>query len=183
MTTPPFHLDLQGRWFITRSNFPMWLTGKKTNPTFNYSTAVDRHGRPVLLDRVESLKRGAPDTIRGVDTPGDDEPGAFCWRGTGVLKLLTSRWRVLLLEDTRAEAFEARTGFAVLSPQRATRDRNDGAAPLQFLIVQFEKTLFTPAGYDVVCRRPVPDAALDAAIDEALLLLGVTASITPILQT
>ena len=32
-------------------------------------------------------------------------------------------------------------------------------------------------------RRDEQATALDAAIDEALLLLGVTASITPILQT
>ena len=33
---------LQGRWYIHFSNFPMWLKGDKTNPTFNYT--IEKRG-------------------------------------------------------------------------------------------------------------------------------------------
>lgn len=58
--------DIQGRWYVIQSNFPMWLSGKKTNPTFNY-TIMERKGDTVLLDEVKYLKKGKNKTIVGYD--------------------------------------------------------------------------------------------------------------------
>ena len=56
--------DIQGRWYVIQSNFPMWLKGKKTNPTFNYSI-IERKGDTALLDEVKYLKKGKNKTITG----------------------------------------------------------------------------------------------------------------------
>lgn len=34
--------DLEGKWYIHQSNFPMWLKGDKTSPAFNYIPLLKR---------------------------------------------------------------------------------------------------------------------------------------------
>ncbi len=53
----------------------------------------------------------------------------FIWRGKGIMSIAKSRWKII---------------------------HHDPAAGLVF--IQFEKTLFTPEGYDVISRKPEPDA-------------------------
>ena len=93
---------LAGRWFIQRSNFPMWLKGDKQHPTFDY-VVEQRADGPVLIDTVGYEKNGVHKTIRGIDTP---VPGsaAFVWRGAGLLCLLTSHWDVLFVDEARGWA-------------------------------------------------------------------------------
>lgn len=115
---------LVGTWFICYSNFPMWLKGDKTEPTFNY-TITTRKGKKVLLDEVKYLKKGKPKTITGYDYQEDKDSTAFTWRGKGILGVLKSKWRVALL-DPKGE----------------------------WAVIAFSKTLFTPAGVDIISRKP-----------------------------
>lgn len=115
---------LVGTWFICYSNFPMWLKGDKTEPTFNY-TITTRKGEKVLLDEVKYLKNKRQKTITGYDYQDEKDSTAFVWRGKGILGLLKSEWRVALLDPNG-----------------------------QWAVIAFSKTLFTPAGVDIISRKP-----------------------------
>lgn len=115
---------LVGTWFICYSNFPMWLKGDKTNPTFNY-TITTRKEEKVLLDEVKYIKKGKEKTITGYDHQDANDSTAFVWRGKGILGLLKSKWRVALIDPKG-----------------------------QWAVIAFSKTLFTPEGVDIISRKP-----------------------------
>ncbi|GAB3506669.1 lipocalin/fatty acid-binding family protein [Emticicia fontis] len=115
---------LVGTWFICYTNFPMWLKGDKTHPTFNY-TITTHKGKKVLLDEVKYLKKGKEKTITGYDFQDEKDSTAFTWRGKGILGLLKSEWRVALIDSKG-----------------------------QWAVIAFSKTLFTPAGVDIISRTP-----------------------------
>ncbi|EAP98963.1 hypothetical protein JNB_02305 [Janibacter sp. HTCC2649] len=128
--------QLEGTWHIVATTFPMWLSGKRTSPTFTYARRGD-----ALEDDVAFQSGGRTKHIRGIDTPTG--PTSFEWRGNGLLKVLSSRWQVTHLADDRSCA-----------------------------IITFDKTLFTPAGVDVISRSAAPDDAMWRAIDEELARQG-----------
>jgi hypothetical protein len=129
--------DLEGTWHIHLTNFPMWLKGDKTHPTFNYTVA--KNG---LLDSVVYQKGTKMKSIVGFDTPKTDS--SFVWRGRGMLKSLKSNWKIIHMDW----------------------DRN-------WAIVQFDKTLFTPAGYDVIARDKVLNDNVLQAIQVKLKTLQI----------
>ncbi|GAB3918211.1 hypothetical protein [Larkinella terrae] len=115
---------LVGTWFICSTNFPMWLKGDKTNPTFTY-TLLDKKGKTVLLDEVKYLKNNKIKTLTGFDYPDPADERAFVWRGQGLLSLVRSHWKVALLDSSG-----------------------------QWAVIWFSKTLFTPEGVDIISRSP-----------------------------
>ncbi len=149
--TIPLH-DLEGRWHIVLSNFPMWLKGDKTSPSLNYAVET-KCAVTGLRDEVISQKRGKPQSIVGFDTPLESTNTRFLWRGKRLLSLLTSHWEIVHLE-----------------------------AHLQWAIIHFEKTLFTPEGYDVIARRKQLSPEMLADIQSALRECGITASLRQIAQ-
>lgn len=143
-------MDLSGKWYIIQTNFPMWLKGNKTNPTFNYTFQIRKH-QAILLDEVIYTKKGKEKKITGYDKPDDLTNTLFTWRGKGILKLLKSKWKILYL------------------------DKAD-----QWAIIYFEMTLFTPAGYDVISRKPVASSKINQAINKQLNTLGIKEKLTPL---
>lgn len=113
---------LAGTWFICNTNFPMWLKGDKTNPSFTY-TIVQKNNDTVLLDEVTYLKNGQPKTITGYDYPDKTDPMAFVWRGKGLLWIAKSAWKVALLDPAG-----------------------------EWAVIWFSKTLFTPEGVNIISR-------------------------------
>lgn len=89
-----------------------------------FTYTVMEDGR--LLDEVQYHRKDddAVETITGYDQ-FDHEIGEFVWRGKGLLFIARSQWRVLDV-------------------------RSDGEAA----IIEFNKTLFTAAGMDVISRSP-----------------------------
>lgn len=82
---------LPGRWIVKATNFPMWLSGERRDPTFEY---VTRRGYPlVLADEVTySDPEGKTKSIRGVDRWNGQ---GFTWKMNGVRGLFVkSRWEV-----------------------------------------------------------------------------------------
>ncbi|MFD1141536.1 lipocalin family protein [Larkinella insperata] len=113
---------LAGTWFICSTNFPMWLKGDKTHPTFTY-TVVQKDNDIVLLDEVRYLKNGSSKTLIGYDYPDKTDPMGFVWRGKGFLRIAKSNWKVALLDPAG-----------------------------QWAVIWFSKTLFTPEGVDIISR-------------------------------
>lgn len=116
---------LIGTWFVCSSNFPMWLKGDKTDPTFTYSIAPKKARATVLLDEVRYLKRGKLKTLTGFDYQDNTDSSRFVWRGKGLLSLLRSRWNVVLIDPGG-----------------------------QWAVIWFSKTWFTPEGVDIISRSP-----------------------------
>ncbi|GHJ47343.1 hypothetical protein Cs7R123_46850 [Catellatospora sp. TT07R-123] len=112
---------LPGEWRVLATTFPMWLSGRRLQPMFRYGLLADE---PLTFsDEVTYRTRGgATKRILGVDR-FDPATGAFTWRGRGLLRPLSSRWRVEHLSD----------------------DRN-------LIVLSFARSLVTPAGVDVVGR-------------------------------
>ncbi len=79
----------------------------------------------VLLDEVTYQQKGKEKKIIGYDYPDASKPQAFVWRGKGILGFLKSKWQVRLL-DPKGE----------------------------WAVIYFSKTLFTPAGVDIISRQP-----------------------------
>ena len=135
---------LEGKWYIILSNFPMWLKGDKTNPTFNY-TQAEREGILGLIDEVKYTQNGRQKSINGFDKPLNTENTSFEWRGNGLLSLLSSKWQILYLDTIE-----------------------------NWAIIYFEKTLFTPKGYDVICREKQPNSLIMRKVDERLKELKIS---------
>ena len=144
--------DLEGKWFVNLTNFPMWLKGNKTSPSFNY-TLTTKHGKPVLLDEVLYTKKSKTKNIVGYDKPMYENNNSFVWRGKGLLGFVKSKWNILYFDPEK-----------------------------QWMVIHFEKTLFTPEGYDVISRSKIPDAELEKEIREKLAELSVDEKLTVIHQ-
>lgn len=144
--------SLEGTWYIHLSDFPMWLKGDKHYPTFTY-TIKRRKGVVGLKDEVRYLKKGRAKSINGFDTPVDARPGSFVWRGDGLLALLKSKWNILYLDTEGTWA-----------------------------IIHFEKTLFTPEGYDVMARSGQLPEKMEQAIHKKLAELGIFSRMKVIVQ-
>ncbi len=121
---------LAGQWFIVSTNFPMWLNGNRTDPSFHY-TVSERNGQPVLLDEVSYMQNGKQRSIKGIDFPDRKQPGSFTWRGKGLLFLLKSKWQVCLMDEHN-----------------------------EWAVIHFSKTLFTPEGVDIIFRQKQPDESV-----------------------
>jgi hypothetical protein len=132
---------LKGRWYIHLTNFPMWLKGNRTNPTFNY-TIQEKNGIVGLTDEVIFVKNDKKKAIRGFDTPLNSENTKFEWRGNGWMKILKSRWQILHSTE-------------------------------KWAIIYFEKTLFTPEGYDIIARNETLSDELLIVIDAKLKELKI----------
>lgn len=129
---------IQGKWFVQLTNFPMWLKGDKVNPEFNY-IIKERKGRLQLLDQVVYEKKKKRKTITGYNTPQDSINRAFIWQGKGFLFFVTSKWSIVHL-----------------------------APDQEWMLIHFEKTLFTPEGYDVITREKTLSQEIQAEINTLL---------------
>jgi lipocalin len=93
---PPPGLDLDrllGQWQIIATTLPFWR--KRSEPTVTYTQKPD--GR--WLDEVRFI--GPPFSRRwhvGGENTVVAPPGRFQWRGTGLLKVVTSEWCVVAID-------------------------------------------------------------------------------------
>lgn len=143
---------LEGCWFINQSNFPMWLKGDKKNPTFNYQIQ-EKSGKKGLKDVVCYQQNGKSKSIQGFDVVLDDHNTEFLWRGKGWLFFVTSKWSILHLSKNK-----------------------------EWAIIGFEKTLFTPKGYDVISRQKELSLAQTQEIAHYLKQLNIQDTLHTIQQ-
>lgn len=135
---PIFNI-LSGTWFIISSNFPMWIDGNKTNPTFNY-TIAEKNGKTFLIDEVKYSKNGKTKTINGFDYINPNNDKAFTWQGKGFLAIAKSHWEIKLIDE-----------------------KNEWA------VIWFSKTLFTPEGVDIISKKQKLDKSLIEEIKTKML--------------
>lgn len=91
-----------------------------------------------LTDTVTYVRGKTKKQILGFDYQIDTED--FIWRGDGLLtKYLSSKWRVVHLDPNN-----------------------------EWVLIYFEKTFFTPAGYDVIARASLLSKTQSSQITQAL---------------
>ena len=136
------HDRLPGDWSVKATNFPMWLKGDRLQPRFRYGLITE--SPLVLSDEVAwvDAETGEEKTLPGRDTWRGDE---FVWRGTGLLRLVASRWTVAASSD-------------------------DGT----IAVVRFSKSLATPAGVDVIVREDAEHPEVRATIAHSTERFGLT---------
>ena len=134
---------LEGKWYIILTNFPMWLKGDKKYPNFNYKI-TEKENVMGLKDEVKYTQNDRTKSINGFDKPLNIENTSFEWRGNGLLSLLSSKWQILYLDTSK-----------------------------QWAIIYFEPTLFTPKGYDVICRENQPNSLVMRKMEEKLRELKI----------
>ncbi len=130
---------LSGTCFIISTNFPIWLDGSETNPTFNY-TVTGKKGKTFLIDEVKYTKNGKTKTINGFDYLNPNNDKAFTWQGKGFLAIAKSRWEIKLQDE-----------------------KNEWA------VIWFSKTLFTPEGVDIISKKSKLDKSLIEEIKTKML--------------
>ena len=130
--------DLEGKWNVSMTNFPMWLKGDKINPTFNYSLKENKDSL-IIHDQVVYSKNGKQKSIVGHDKPLNLANTKFQWRGKGLMKILTSKWEIIHFSSEN-----------------------------NWMLIYFEKTTFTPEGYDVVTRQKELDEITREEINKVL---------------
>ncbi len=118
--------DLRGEWYVLFSNFPMWLKGNKLFPRFNYDIEINNK-LIGLRDEVRYVQDNKPKQLVGFDKPLDETNEKFEWRGKGLHWLIRSRWQIMHYDMQEME----------------------------WMVISFERTLFTPAGIDIISRSPM----------------------------
>ncbi len=135
--------ELEGKWYIISTNFPMWLKGDKINPNFNYKIS-EKDGVIGLIDEVKYTQNGRIKSIEGFDKPLNIENTFFEWRGNGFLSLLSSKWQILYFDSTK-----------------------------QWAIIYFEPTIFTTKGWDVICRESQISSLIMRKVEEKVRELKI----------
>jgi hypothetical protein len=127
---------VQGTWHVTGSTLPLWkgkVNVKLTYKPLPLPSASDNK-TPDLDDLVEYQKSGSSkvSTVKGVSrssSTADLEYGwTFNWRGKGWLAIASSKWEIL--------------GWG------------EEASGNTWVVSFFGKTLFTPAGIDILSSSP-----------------------------
>ncbi len=119
--------DIEGKWHIVYTNFPMWKKKKNTAPVLHY-TVLENTKEPRVLDEVTYFKRGKGKTITGYDTWIDKSEGKVVWKGKGLLFFLKSRWQIVhyVPDDWAIIKFEKTLftagGYDVISRDRELSD-------------------------------------------------------------
>ena len=136
---PPPPSFLHGTWHVTHSTLPMWKSNRNVAISYSY-TAADTSSttgstppdpatttKTPLISTVtyQPLSSAKLKTVTGIETPDPAVPGAYKWRGKGLLKIASSQWEVL--------------GWG----------EEEGG----WMVTMFQKTLFTPRGVDIYVRR------------------------------
>jgi hypothetical protein len=101
----------------------MWK--KSRNVVITYTPLEGTPGAWDNLVAYQPLDSDKLKTVRGLEHPDPDVPASWKWRGKGWLMIASSQWEVL--------------GYG----------EEEGGWALIF----FQKTLFTPAGIDILSRR------------------------------
>ncbi|KAK1061680.1 hypothetical protein LTR33_012657, partial [Friedmanniomyces endolithicus] len=131
-------------WHVTHSTLPMWKNKRNVRiqyttlpPSTGSNSAASETDRIDDLVTYQGLTGDKVTTLHGVDklstTTSTGSNGqakdAWDWRGKGWLKIAGSHWEVLGWGE------EVATGN-------------------KWVVTEFAKTLFTPAGVDVYSQRP-----------------------------
>ncbi|KAK6538821.1 hypothetical protein TWF694_010386 [Orbilia ellipsospora] len=153
-------------WWVTTSTLPMWKTEK--NITITYTAIPSSQD---IDDIIHYNPRSSPPasegsnvqpvvkSIHGIDYPLTENPTdlSYKWRGRGWLMIASSRWQVV--------------GYG----GRDVKEVDGVLEGVEWVLTFFEKSLFTPAGIDIMTvEKDGVDEETRRAIDDGLKGCGGT---------
>ncbi|GAP87921.1 hypothetical protein SAMD00023353_1600780 [Rosellinia necatrix] len=92
---------LSGTWAVTHSTLSMWGSAQNVRITYTPrqpAAGADGNGPAVndnLVEYENKGGRGGVKRVLGVEKPDPAVPGAWNWRGRGLLMIASSHWEVL----------------------------------------------------------------------------------------
>lgn len=159
----PTLTQLLGTWYILCSSSSFWSNKCNVTVTYNMSnggantdmvSAEKGLDDVFMLDDLASYQLVSSNIVKAIggrDKPVlNARPGIFDWRGIGWLQIAGSRWEIL------------GHGYAI--------DEDDGT-DCQWMVVYSEKSIFTPAGVGVYCRKKKVGSQVMIKIRAALMEL------------
>ncbi|EOH97143.1 hypothetical protein UAW_01625 [Enterococcus haemoperoxidus ATCC BAA-382] len=130
---------LEGRWIIRGTNFPLWLSKKRSDPTIQYEKSENSPLK--FLDIVTyNNNRGQQKKIIGIDTYKQNH---FVWRGKGLLAILSSKWSILTVTETILVIKFDRSFLTPAGIDILVREGIDIDDPKQFILDCFEQYSLT----------------------------------------
>ena len=147
-------------WKIVITFQPVVLNGDRNRPRLIFSnligTECDLH--TLRLNRQcgesrSSYKNEKLKHIEGFDKSTNENNTTFLWKGSGILAAFKSRWEIIAWNDEQ-----------------------------HWAIMHFEKTAFTPEGYDLFSRQKQLSDEARTAIEQKLTELGLKDKLRPIAQ-
>ncbi|TFY77567.1 hypothetical protein EWM64_g6447 [Hericium alpestre] len=131
---------------VVYSTLPFWKN--KKDVTITYDPVSDSGPEPRSIKGI--------DTLLDDPTATDASPTRYKWRGSGLLKISTSKWQVL--------------AFGRWSPPPSASSDQPANEPhvYEYAVTYFQPTIFTPAGLDIYSRTAegLPDELVGEIIDE-----------------
>lgn len=108
--------QILGTWHIIRTSVPFWIDKRNPSVTFSApsiskttSTSTSpSNSSPSHLNNsttYQALSSSNFKTVKGTDTPIPNQQGIYEWRGTGWLKIASSKWEILGYEKTNDDAW------------------------------------------------------------------------------
>jgi len=119
---PPSSSELLGEWFIVLTSLPYWLNKRNIKITYSEIPSGDTNTKSIQDDvTYQTSTSGKIKAIRGINTPSQSgQPGAWNWRGCGLIKVVSNHWEVLAHEPLqgrdRAEWIVIHTGKSLFAP-------------------------------------------------------------------
>ena len=141
---PPSSNEILGDWFIVQTSLPYWRD--KRNVKITYSNISPSNSTiQSVQDEVSyrTLTSETIKTLRGINTPSPrGQPGAWDWRGSGWVKVVSNHWEILSYG-------------------------NDQDGGVEWMVIYTEKSFFTPAAVHVYSRKQskLPEAARDGLVN------------------
>lgn len=131
---PPSSDQLLGQWFVVHTSLPFWRN--KRNIQITYSAPPSPAlATDLVIDTVTYQVENSAKlkTVQGTNTPAQSEHhGAWDWRGTGFIKVVSNHWEVLGHGDLGAGEKEC------------------------WIVIHTQKSFFTPAAIHVYSRSREP---------------------------
>ncbi|KAI0884549.1 uncharacterized protein GGS22DRAFT_163782 [Annulohypoxylon maeteangense] len=129
--TPP--LDwLRRTWTVTHSTLSMWRSARNVRITYAaYEPVTGANDN--LVEYEKRSGKGGVKTVVGIEKPDPVIPGAWTWRGKGMLAIASSHWEVL--------------GWG----ERPLAGVDGGVE--RWAVTWFAPTLFTQEGVDIYSDR------------------------------
>ncbi|KAI2617302.1 hypothetical protein GGS26DRAFT_596471 [Hypomontagnella submonticulosa] len=133
--SPPLEW-LRRTWAVTHSTLSMWRSARNVRITY-LPYERDPTANDNLVEYEKQNGKGGVKRVEGIERPDAKVPGAWTWRGKGLLMIASSHWEVL--------------GWGERPLLGGVGDMGEGVE--RWAVTWFAPTLFTQEGVDIYSDR------------------------------
>ncbi|KAI1204525.1 uncharacterized protein F4807DRAFT_328814 [Annulohypoxylon truncatum] len=131
-------------WIVTHSTLSMWRSARNVRITYApYKPVAGANDN--LVEYEKRSGKGGVKTVVGIEKPDPVIPGAWTWRGKGLLAIASSHWEVL--------GWGERPLRGASGEGNAAEGGGEGEGIERWAVTWFAPTLFTQEGVDIYSDR------------------------------